>query len=92
MFITNGVYADLYCVAAVSNPDAKPSQRISMFLVEKGTPGFRVGRALQKHGWRSSDTAELLFVDCRIPAGNLLGQAKARASTPSCAISRTSGL
>lgn len=74
MFITNGVHADLYCIAAISSPDAQPSQRMSMFLVEKGTPGFRVGRALDKQGWRSSDTAELLFEDCRIPAANLLGQ------------------
>jgi acyl-CoA dehydrogenase len=74
MFITNGVHADLYCIAAISNPDMRPSQRVSMFLVEKGTPGFRVSRALDKHGWRSSDTAELLFEDCRIPAANLLGE------------------
>src|SRR6202035_6198472 len=45
-----------------------------MFLVEKGTPGFRVSRALDKHGWRSSDTAELVFEDCRIPTENLLGK------------------
>jgi acyl-CoA dehydrogenase len=44
-----------------------------MFLVEKGTPGFTVSRALDKHGWRSSDTAELSFADCRVPAENLLG-------------------
>ena len=50
MFITNGVHADLYCVAAITNPDMRPSQRISMLLVEKGTPGFRVGRALDKQG------------------------------------------
>jgi len=74
MFITNGVHANLYCIAAVSSPDARPSQRMSIFLVEKGTPGFRVGRALDKQGWRSSDTAELLFEDCRIPATNLLGE------------------
>ncbi|MBR1087776.1 acyl-CoA dehydrogenase family protein [Bradyrhizobium manausense] len=74
MFITNGVHADLYCIAANTNPDMRPSQRISMLLVEKGTPGFRVGRALDKQGWRSSDTAELLFEDCRIPATNLLGE------------------
>ncbi|WP_186420367.1 acyl-CoA dehydrogenase family protein [Bosea sp. CS1GBMeth4] len=73
MFITNGVHADLYCVAARTDPSARPSQAVSMFLVEKGTPGFRVGRALDKHGWRSSDTAELIFEDCRIPAENLLG-------------------
>ncbi|HEY3892466.1 MAG TPA: acyl-CoA dehydrogenase family protein [Bradyrhizobium sp.] len=74
MFITNGVHADLYCIAAISNPEMRPSQRLSMLLVEKGTPGFRVGRALDKQGWRSSDTAELLFEDCRVPAANLLGE------------------
>lgn len=74
MFITNGVHADLYCVAAKTDPAAKPSQSVSIFLVEKGTPGFTVSRALDKHGWRSSDTAELSFVDCRVPAENLLGQ------------------
>jgi acyl-CoA dehydrogenase len=73
-FITNGVHADLYCVAAKTGRDAPPSQSLSMFLVEKGTPGFRVSRALDKHGWRSSDTAELVFEDCRVPAENLLGQ------------------
>jgi acyl-CoA dehydrogenase len=45
-----------------------------MFIVEKGTPGLRVGRALKKTGWLSSDTAELVFEDCRIPAENLLGR------------------
>jgi acyl-CoA dehydrogenase len=45
-----------------------------MFIVEKGSPGFRVGRALKKTGWLSSDTAELIFEDCRIPASNLLGR------------------
>lgn len=73
-FITNGVHADLYCVAAKSSVDARPSQSISMFLVEKGTPGFTVSRTLDKHGWRSSDTAELVFEDCRIPSDNLLGK------------------
>jgi len=74
MFITNGVHGDLYCVAAKTDAAAKPSQSVSIFLVEKGTPGFSVSRALDKHGWRSSDTAELSFVDCRVPAENLLGQ------------------
>jgi acyl-CoA dehydrogenase len=73
LFITNGVHGDLYCVAAKTDPSAKPSQAVSMFLVEKGTPGLRVSRALDKHGWRSSDTAELAFEDCRVPAQNLLG-------------------
>ncbi|MDW5445132.1 acyl-CoA dehydrogenase family protein [Polaromonas sp. SM01] len=71
MFITNGVHADLYFVAAKTGPGKRD---ISMFIVEKGTPGFTVGRALKKTGWLSSDTAELIFDNARIPAGNLLGE------------------
>ncbi len=74
MFITNGVLGDLYFIAARTDPEAKGSRALSMFMVEKGTPGFRVGRALDKTGWRSSDTAELAFEDCRVPAENLLGE------------------
>lgn len=74
MFITNGVFADIYFVAMRTDPDAKGSRGVSMFIVEKGAPGFRVGRALKKTGWLCSDTAELVFDDCRIPAGNLLGR------------------
>jgi acyl-CoA dehydrogenase len=74
MFITNGVHADLYCVAAKTGPRDGGSKAVTMFLVEKGTPGFRVGRALDKHGWRSSDTAELLFEDCLIPHDAVLGE------------------
>jgi acyl-CoA dehydrogenase len=74
MFITNGVHGDLYFVAARTDLENKGSRGISMFIVEKGTPGFRVGRALKKQGWLSSDTAELVFEDCRIPAANLLGE------------------
>ena len=77
MFITNGVHADLYFVAARTDPEAKGSRGISMFIVEKGTPGFRVGRALNKTGWLCSDTAELVFEDCRVPAENLLGDENA---------------
>jgi acyl-CoA dehydrogenase len=71
MFITNGVHADLYFVAAKTGPGKRD---ISMFIVEKGTPGFTVGRALKKTGWLSSDTAELIFDNVRIPAWNLLGE------------------
>jgi acyl-CoA dehydrogenase len=71
MFITNGVHADLYFVAAKSGPGRR---EVSMFIVEKGTPGFSVGRALKKTGWLSSDTAELVFDNVRIPAANLLGE------------------
>jgi len=77
MFITNGVHADLYVIAARTDPQAKGSRGISMFIVEKGAPGFRVGRALKKTGWLCSDTAELVFEDCRIPAENLLGEENA---------------
>jgi acyl-CoA dehydrogenase len=73
MFITNGVHADLYCVAVKTDTQGPASQSVTMFLVEKGTPGFSVSRELDKHGWRSSDTAELSFQDCRVPATNILG-------------------
>ncbi len=73
MFITNGALADLYFVAAKTSPEAG-SRGISMFMVEKGMPGFSVGRKLEKMGWRSSDTAELVFDGCRVPAENLLGE------------------
>jgi len=73
MFITNGALADLVFVAAKTDP-AGGSKGISMFIVEKGMKGFSVGRKLEKMGWRSSDTAELVFDDCRVPAANLLGE------------------
>ncbi|MEO8279357.1 MAG: acyl-CoA dehydrogenase family protein [Ideonella sp.] len=71
LFITNGVHADLYFIAARTST---ARHGISMFAVERGTPGFSVGRSLDKTGWRSSDTAELIFENCRIPAANLLGE------------------
>ncbi|HEY4374546.1 MAG TPA: acyl-CoA dehydrogenase family protein [Burkholderiales bacterium] len=73
LYITNGVHADVYFVAAKTGAPGRNHQ-VSMFIVEKGTPGFRVARPLKKHGWLSSDTAELSFEDCRIPAANLLGE------------------
>jgi acyl-CoA dehydrogenase len=71
LFITNGVHADLLFVAARTGSGR---HAISMFAVERGTPGLHVGRALDKTGWRCSDTAELHFDGCRIPAGHLLGE------------------
>src|SRR5690606_36333363 len=56
-FITNGVFGDIYIVAARTDPEAKGSRGISLFLVEKGNPGLKVSRKFAKHGWRSSDTA-----------------------------------
>ncbi|MEX0758682.1 MAG: acyl-CoA dehydrogenase family protein, partial [Tistlia sp.] len=73
-FITNGALGDLYFVAARSDPQAKASRGISMFVVEKGTPGFSVARKLDKMGWLASDTAELAFEDCDLPADALLGE------------------
>ena len=74
MFITNGVHGDLFFVAARTGEAAKGSRGISMFLVGRETPGLTVSRKLDKMGWRSSDTAELAFQDCAIPAANLLGE------------------
>jgi acyl-CoA dehydrogenase len=73
-FITNGIHADIYFTAAKTDTSAKGSRGISMFIIEKGIPGFTVGRALKKQGWLSSDTAELIFDDCRVPAANMLGE------------------
>ena len=74
LFITNGVHGDLFFVAARTDPGAKGSRGLSILMVEKGTPGFTVARQLDKHGWRCSDTAELVFTDCRVPSANLLGE------------------
>jgi acyl-CoA dehydrogenase len=74
MFITNGVHADLYLVAARTDANARGARGISIFAVEEGTPALRVSGALRKQGWLASDTAELAFEDCRVPAANLLGE------------------
>jgi acyl-CoA dehydrogenase len=75
LYITNGVLADLTFVAARTDAAAKPSRGLSIFIVEKGTPGFNVSRKLDKLGWHCSDTAELTIEDCRLPADALLGEA-----------------
>ena len=74
MFITNGVHGDVYFVAAKTGGTGRGHHAISMFIVEKGMPGFSVARPLHKQGWLSSDTAELVFEDCRVPVENLLGE------------------
>jgi alkylation response protein AidB-like acyl-CoA dehydrogenase len=75
IFITNGVYGDLYFVAArtATGTVERRHDGISMFLVERGLPGFTVSRKLDKMGMRASDTAELAFHECPVPAENLLG-------------------
>lgn len=72
-FITNGRVADTAVVMAVTDK-TKAKKGISAFIVERGTKGFRAGKKEDKLGVRSSDTSELVFEDCRIPAGNLLGK------------------
>ena len=74
MFITNGATGDVVLVAARTDSDVKGSRGLSMFVVDRGTEGFSVGRGLSKMGWRSSDTAELVFDDCYVPAENLIGE------------------
>ncbi|HXE90380.1 MAG TPA: acyl-CoA dehydrogenase [Terriglobales bacterium] len=72
-FTTNGSYADVVVVIAVTDKAAH-THGLSAFLVEKGTPGFRPGKKENKLGLRASDTSELIFEDCVIPHENLLGK------------------
>lgn len=73
-YITNGAYGDLFFVAARTDPESRGPRGISMFIVEKGTPGFTVGRKLEKMGDFCSDTAELIFDNVRVPGNQLLGE------------------
>jgi len=73
-FCTNGHYADVLVVIAVTDRAAH-THGLSAFIVEKGAKGFRPGKKENKLGLRASDTAELIFEDCVIPAENLLGKA-----------------
>ena len=72
-FITNGHYADVAVVIAVTDK-TKGTHGLSAFVVEKGTPGFHPGKKENKLGLRASDTSELVFEECEIPAENLLGK------------------
>ena len=71
-FITHGRTGDLIVVMAVTNR-TKGNRGISAFIVEKGTPGFRPGKKENKLGMRASETSEVMFENCRIPAEQLLG-------------------
>ena len=76
MFITNSPFADLFLVAAKTSPeDAR--QGISLFAVDRGTPGLEVGAHLDKMGWHSSETAPVYLSDCRVGADSLVGEAGA---------------
>ena len=73
VFITNAGYADIYVVIAMTDK-SKGNKGISAFIVEKGTPGFSVGKKERKMGIRGSATCDLIFENCRIPKENLLGK------------------
>lgn len=72
-FTSNGSYADI-CVAMAVTDKAARKHGISAFIIEKGTPGFRPGKKENKLGLRASDTAEVIFEDCRIPLDQCLGK------------------
>lgn len=72
-FITNGPTGEVFVVLAKTSPE-KGSAGITGFIVEKGFPGFSVGKEIHKTGNRSSPTSELIFENCEVPAENLLGQ------------------
>jgi alkylation response protein AidB-like acyl-CoA dehydrogenase len=72
-FISNGGVADVLTVYAITDPAGPAHRNSSVFVVEKDTPGFSVGKKEDKMGIRWSDTSELIFEDCRVPAENLLG-------------------
>lgn len=72
-FVTNGKHADVFLVMARTSPDQK-HRGISSFLVERTSPGLRIGKEIQKMGLRGSDTVELFFEDCRVPAENRLSE------------------
>ena len=79
MFITNGRYGDAFALLAKTDRNAVPAHRgLSCFIVEKGGPGFEVGRDLDKLGYRGVDTCELIFKDFRVSADNLVGGEEGR--------------
>src|SRR5437899_1332839 len=79
MFITNGREGNTFALLAVTDPRVQPRHRgMSCFVVEKGHPGFRVGKSLAKLGYKGVDTVELLFEDCAVPAANLVGGVEGR--------------
>jgi acyl-CoA dehydrogenase len=72
-FISNGILCDLLVLAARDPSEENPYQALDIYLVEADTPGFEKAKRLSKMGWRSQDTAELYFSDCKVPTQNRLG-------------------
>ncbi len=73
-FITNGPFADIITVMAVTDKSKRARGGITAFIVEKGTPGMIQGKAEKKMGWHGSPTGDILFDDCRVPARNVIGR------------------
>jgi len=73
LFITNGSYADIINLIVCTDPQ-KGTRGLSAFIIEKGMPGFSIGKREKKMGLHASDTVELVFDDCRVPKENLLGK------------------
>ncbi len=73
-FITNGVYGDLYFVAARTSDEEPRHRGLSQFLVDRDTPGLAITKKLEKTGMHAVDTAELAFDSARVPPGNLIGE------------------
>jgi len=73
-FISNGILADYVIVAAKTGDDSAPHKSVSLFLVERDTPGFTRSSPIKKIGLKAQDTAELYFDECRIPAENIIGE------------------
>ena len=79
MFISNGDNGNAFALMAKTDPKSDPRHRgISCFIFEKPTDGFKVGRQLDKLGYRGLDTCELIFDDCRVPSDNLIGGEEGR--------------
>src|SRR4030095_8645250 len=79
LFITNGREGNTLALLALTDPKAEPRHRgMSCFIVEKGHPGFRVGKSIAKLGYKGVDTAELIFDECVVPAANLVGGIEGR--------------
>lgn len=75
VFISNAILSNLIVVAFKTETDeSSPYKNISLICVEDGSPGFSRGRNLEKTGWHSQDTGELIFRDCKVPVSNLLGE------------------
>jgi acyl-CoA dehydrogenase len=73
-FISNGILCDLVVLAVKDSTVSNPHQAVDLYVVESGVPGFEKGQRIKKIGWKSQDTAELFFNDCRVPIGNRLSQ------------------